>query len=79
MAELGRVFHPERVQHWALSDLNPLMWPFAPLAESVKSVRQPVAPANPFLAVERVGSTAISATWDLFATCATPPSNRCSS
>ena len=65
MAQLGRALHPQRVQHWASSDLNPLMWPFAPLAESVKSVRQPVAPDNPFLALERLGSTAISASWDL--------------
>jgi len=66
MAQLGRVFHPQRVQQWAWSDLNPLMWPFAPLAESVKAVRQPVASDNPFVALERLGSTAISASWDLF-------------
>jgi len=42
------------------------MWPFAPLAESVKTVRQPVASDNPFLALERLGSEAISANWDLF-------------
>ena len=66
MAQLGRVFHPQRIQQWAWSDLNPLMWPLAPLAESVKSARQPVAADNPFLALERMGSTAISASWDLF-------------
>ncbi len=64
-AWLGRVFHPERVQHWALSDVNPLMWPLAPLAGAVKAGRQPVAAANPFLDVERAVSTGISATWDL--------------
>jgi len=42
------------------------MWPFGPLAESVKTVRQPVASDNPFLALERLGSDAISASWDLF-------------
>jgi hypothetical protein len=42
------------------------MWPLAPLAESVKTVRQPVASDNPFLALERLGSHAISASWDLF-------------
>ena len=36
------------------------------LAESVKTVRQPVASDNPFLALERLGSDAISASWDLF-------------
>jgi pimeloyl-ACP methyl ester carboxylesterase len=66
MAQLGRVFHPQRIQQWAWSDLNPLMWPLAPLAESVKAVRQPIASDNPFLALERLSSTAISASWDLF-------------
>jgi pimeloyl-ACP methyl ester carboxylesterase len=65
MAQLARVFHPQRVQQWAWSDLNPLMWPLAPLVESAKAARRPVAPDNPFLALERLGSTAISAGWDL--------------
>jgi pimeloyl-ACP methyl ester carboxylesterase len=66
MAQLARVFHPQRVQLWGCSDLNPLMWPLAPLAESVKTVRQSVAPDNPFLAVEQLAATTISAGWDLF-------------
>jgi pimeloyl-ACP methyl ester carboxylesterase len=64
-AQLGRVFHPQRVQQWGWSDLNPLMWPLAPLAESVKAARRPVEPENPCLALERLGSEAISASWDL--------------
>ncbi len=66
LARLGRVFHPERVQHWASSDLNPLIWPLAPLAGAVKAGRQPVATDNPFLGLERQISNGISATWDLF-------------
>jgi hypothetical protein len=66
MAQLARVFHPQRVQQWAWSDLIPQMWPLAPLAESVKTARRTVASDNPFLALERLGSTAISASWDLF-------------
>jgi hypothetical protein len=65
MAQLGRVFHPQRVQHWAWSDLNPLMWPLGPLASVVKAARKPAAPENPFLGLERLGSAAISAGWDL--------------
>jgi pimeloyl-ACP methyl ester carboxylesterase len=65
MAQLGRVFHPQRVQQWAWSDLNPLMWPFAPLADTVKTARQPAAPDNPYLTLERLGSDLISAGWDL--------------
>jgi hypothetical protein len=63
---LGRVFHPERVQQWGWSDLNPLMWPLAPLANAVKAARQPPAPDNPYRALERLGSEMISAGWDLF-------------
>jgi pimeloyl-ACP methyl ester carboxylesterase len=65
VAQLARVFHPQRVQEWAWSDLNPLMRPLGPLAEGAKAARKPVAPDNPFLALERLGSTAISASWDL--------------
>jgi hypothetical protein len=66
MARMGRVFHPQRVQQWIWSDLNPLMQPLAPMAESVKANRQPVASDNPFLAMEKTASTAMSASWDLF-------------
>jgi pimeloyl-ACP methyl ester carboxylesterase len=65
-ARLRRVFHPERVQHWAFSDLNPLLWPLASFGGAVKAARQPVAPDNPFIEVERCVSTGISASWDLF-------------
>jgi pimeloyl-ACP methyl ester carboxylesterase len=65
-ARLGRAFHPQRVRQWAWSGLNPLTWPLAPLAEVVKADRRPAAPDNPFLALERRGSDAISAGWDLF-------------
>jgi pimeloyl-ACP methyl ester carboxylesterase len=65
VAQLGRVLHPLRVQHWACSGLNPLMWPLAPLADAVKGARQPAAPDNPFLALERLGSELTSAGWDL--------------
>jgi len=64
-ARLRRVLHPQRVQHWACSGLNPLMWPLAPLAGVVKAARQPAAPDNPFFALERRSSEMISAGWDL--------------
>jgi hypothetical protein len=66
MARLARVFHPQRVQQWVWSDLNPLMRPLAPMSERVKANRQPVASDNPFLVMEKMASTAISASWDLF-------------
>ena len=55
LAWLGRVFHPQRVQQWAWSDLNPLTWPLAPLAGAVKAGRHPAAPDNPFLGLEPPG------------------------
>jgi hypothetical protein len=65
-ARAARMFHPERVRQWAFSSLNPLTWPLAPLADAVKAGRRPVAPDNPFLALERSASEGIGASWDLF-------------
>jgi hypothetical protein len=65
MARFGRVFHPQRIQQWAWSDLNPLIWPRGPLASVVQAARQPAAAENPFLALQCLGSAAISASWVL--------------
>jgi pimeloyl-ACP methyl ester carboxylesterase len=66
MAAWARAFHPLRVQHWAVSDLNPLLWPLAPLAASVKSARHPALSDNPYRAAERAASGAITAALDLY-------------
>lgn len=65
MAQLGRIFHPLRWQCWAFSDLNPMMWPLSAMAQAVKDSRKPSAADNPFLAIQKMGSTAISAWLDL--------------
>jgi pimeloyl-ACP methyl ester carboxylesterase len=66
MAAWARAFHPLRVQHWAVSDLNPLLWPFAPLASAVKSARQPAPPDNPYRRAERAASDVLTAALDLY-------------
>jgi len=65
-AQMGRTFHPNRAQRWAFSDFNPVMWPVAAMAESVKASRKPVEPGNPWSKLEAIGSEMITASWNLF-------------
>jgi pimeloyl-ACP methyl ester carboxylesterase len=65
-AELGRVFHPLRVQRWAVSDLNPWLGPLPALAAAVKAGRKAAPPDNPFRQVEHAASDALTATLDLY-------------
>jgi pimeloyl-ACP methyl ester carboxylesterase len=66
MAAWARAFHPLRVQRWAVSDLNPLLWPLAPLASMVKTARRPAPPENPYRRAEKAASEAVTATLDLY-------------
>jgi pimeloyl-ACP methyl ester carboxylesterase len=66
VAAWGRAFHLLRWQRWALSDLNPLLWPLAPLASAVKSARQPAPPDNPYRRAEKAASEVITAALDLY-------------
>ena len=65
-AELLRRFHPLRVQHWAVSDLNPWLAWLGPAAEAVRQRRQAVEPDQPLRRLERMGSDILSATLDLY-------------
>ena len=65
-AELGRSFHPLRVQHWAFSDLNPWLWPLSAMASAVKQHRRIVPPENPYGRMEKVASNMIVAGFDLY-------------
>jgi pimeloyl-ACP methyl ester carboxylesterase len=65
-AELRRRFHPLRVQHWALSDLNPWLAWVGPAADFVRPKRQPVEADNPLLQLEKIGSEMISASLDFY-------------
>ncbi len=65
-AELGRTFHPLRQQHWAVSDLNPLLWPLATLAEATRFVRRPVPADNCYRRLEKAFSDSLIARLDLY-------------
>jgi pimeloyl-ACP methyl ester carboxylesterase len=66
MAELGRRFHPLRWQRWALSDLNPLLWPLPNLALAIKASRQAAPPENPYRRLEKAASDTITAGLNLY-------------
>lgn len=65
-AQMGRTFHPNRAQRWAFSDFNPVMWPVAAMAQTVKANRKPVEPGNPWRKLEAIGSEIITASWNLY-------------
>jgi hypothetical protein len=54
------MLHPLRAQRWALSDLNPMMWPLAALAPIVAENRRACAADNPFRAAERMAADAVA-------------------
>jgi len=51
--------HPLRMQRWALSDLNPFMWPMAAMAELVRAQRRRCEDDNPFRDAERQAAKAV--------------------
>ena len=65
-AKLRRQFHPLRFQRWALSDLNPWLGWLGPAAELVKAQRAGIGDDNVALKVEKVASTAISASLEYY-------------
>jgi len=65
-AELGRVFHPLRWQRWAISDLNPFLWPLPALATTVKNHRRAAPPDNPYRHLEKAGSDTLTAALNLY-------------
>jgi pimeloyl-ACP methyl ester carboxylesterase len=65
-ADLGRWLHPQRVEQWAASGLNPWLAWTAPLAALVKAQRQPAAADSPFQRAERLGAEMTSASLDLY-------------
>ena len=65
-AELGRVFHPLRMQRWAMSDLNPWLWAVPALASSVKANRQAAPPDNSCRRAENAVSEVFTAGLNLY-------------
>ncbi len=65
-ADLSRRFHPLRVQHWAISDLNPWLAWLGPAAEMVKARRQALGPEAPPRQLEQFYSKLVSASLDFY-------------
>jgi hypothetical protein len=65
-AELQRQMHPLRVQHWAISNLNPWLSWLGPAAEAVKAQRQPLDEDHPLRRRENYGAELMSAALDYY-------------
>ncbi|MCO8145499.1 DUF3141 domain-containing protein [Rhodovulum tesquicola] len=55
MAEASRALHPLRLGNAAISSRNPWLGPVSTAAARIRETRQPAAPDNPFVWVERMG------------------------
>jgi pimeloyl-ACP methyl ester carboxylesterase len=64
VAETLQRMHPLRGQYEVFSNANPFMAPVAAMAEEVRKIRRPVAPDNPFLAMQETVSKQIVAAFD---------------
>ncbi|WP_262031316.1 DUF3141 domain-containing protein [Microvirga sp. Mcv34] len=65
-AGLARAFNPQRVQRWAVSDLNPFFWPLKGAADIAKANRAPRDNDGPAARMERCAAAVTSASWDLY-------------
>ena len=65
-AKAARQLHPQRVQRWLLSDINPCLWPLASMADLAKASRATRSPDNVFLAAEAWAAATTSAWLDLY-------------
>lgn len=65
-ARLLRIFHPLRVQNWALSSRNPWMAWLEPAARLVREQRHPLGEGDPWRRLEDAGAELTSASLDLY-------------
>ncbi|MEM9630755.1 MAG: DUF3141 domain-containing protein [Pseudomonadota bacterium] len=65
-AEFRRKTHPLRVQHTALSSMNPFLNWLPGWAEKVKDAREPVEEDNPFLALQQANAALFEQSMDFF-------------
>ncbi|WP_262300283.1 DUF3141 domain-containing protein [Microvirga sesbaniae] len=65
-AGLIRAFNPQRAQRWAVSDLNPFLWPLKGMADMAKANRAPRDNDGPMAMMERCSAAITSASWDLY-------------
>lgn len=65
-AKTMRTCHPLRMQHWAISDLNPFLSWLRPMAEAVKAQRHALGPEAVARRVESMFSEIVSASLDYY-------------
>jgi pimeloyl-ACP methyl ester carboxylesterase len=65
-AAARRAMHPQRAQRWAVSDLNPFLWPLKGMADMVRANRAPRDHEGPTAAMERWTAAMTSASLDLY-------------
>jgi pimeloyl-ACP methyl ester carboxylesterase len=65
-AGLIRASNPQRAQRWAVSDLNPFLWPIKGMADMVRANRAPRDNDGPTATTERWTAAVTSASWDLY-------------
>jgi pimeloyl-ACP methyl ester carboxylesterase len=65
-AKMGRLFHPLRFQHWAISDANPWFAWLGPFAQHVKQRREPLSDRQPMRQAERMFSELVSGSLDYY-------------
>jgi hypothetical protein len=63
---VNRTFNPQRVQRWAVSDLNPFLWPLQAMADFARGNRAPRDDAGRCAATERFAAAMVTAGFDLF-------------
>jgi hypothetical protein len=61
-----RTFNSQRVQRWALSDLNPFLSPLKSMADMAKANRAPRDNDGPMATMERWTAAITTASWDLY-------------
>jgi hypothetical protein len=65
-AKATRALNPQRAQRWAVSDLNPFLWPLKGMADMVRANRAPRDDEGPMAAMEHWMAAVTSASWDFY-------------
>lgn len=65
-AAVRRATHPQRAQRWAVSDLNPFLWPLKGMADMVRANRAPRDNDGPAAEMERWTAAMTSASLDFY-------------
>ncbi|MGO4388667.1 DUF3141 domain-containing protein [Microvirga sp. 2YAF29] len=65
-AEMRRAMHPQRSQRWAVSDLNPFLWPLKGMADLAKANRLSRDNDSPMVMMEHWTAAMTSASLDLY-------------